>query len=296
MRLHPFIAAIPLLIAMPAAGQVSGQGIPDFAGLWAHPNVGWEYPVSGPGGVRHKPGFTGSAQLVGDDSNPVLKPETAAVIRRNAQISQSGLAFPDPDNQCMSQPVPYVFWNFEIEILQQKDKVTIIYNHDHDFREIRLNGQHPAKVVPSWHGDSIGHYEGDTLVVDTIGIKTGKFSSIDRFGTPYTEAMHVVERYRFIPYEAAKEAMARGEKEWGHVGAYDIDPAYRGRGLQLEFRVEDPGVFTMPWTATVTYLRSNNKEWEERACAENVGHYYNSATQYYSDKTARVPTADRADF
>jgi hypothetical protein len=196
----------------------------------------------------------------------------------------------------MSQPVPYIFWNFEIELLQQKDKVTILYNHDHDFREVRLNGQHPAKITPSWHGDSIGHYEGDTLVVDTIGIKTGKFSSIDRFGTPYSEKMHVVERYRFLPYEAAKEVMARGEKEWGHVGAYDIDPAYRGRGLQLEFQVDDPGVFTMPWTATVTYLPSRNKEWEERACAENVGHYYSGATQYYSDKTARPPTADKPDF
>ena len=90
--------------------------------------------------------------------------------------------------------------------------------------------------------------------------------------------------------------MARGEKEWGHVGAYDIDPAYRGRGLQLEFQVDDPGVFTMPWTATVTYLPSRNKEWEERACAENVGHYYSGATQYYSDKTARPPTADKPDF
>ncbi len=295
MRLHPFVAAISFLVAAPASAQISGQATPDFSGLWAHPSVGWEAPVSGPGPVRHKPGFTGSAQLVGDDTNPVLKPDTAAVIRRNGQISQSGLAFPDPDNQCMSQPVPYVFWNFEIQLLQQKDRVTILYNHDHDFRVVRLNGQHPAKVAPSVHGDSIGHYEGDTLVVDTVGIKTGKYSTIDRFGTPYSESMHVVERYRFIPYEAAKEAQARGEKEWGHVGAYDVDPAYRGRGLQLEFQVDDPGVFTMPWKATVTYLRSSHTEWEERACAENVGHYY-ELTQYFSDKDARVPTANQADF
>jgi len=195
----------------------------------------------------------------------------------------------------MSQPVPYVFWNFEIELLQQPDRVTILYNHDHDFRTVWLNRAHPANIVPSWHGDSIGHYEGDTLVVDTIGIKTGKFSSIDRFGTPYSENMHVIERYRFLPYEAAKEAMARGEKEWGHVAAYDIDPAYRGRGLQLEFRVDDPGVFTTPWTATVTYLPSSNKEWEERVCAENVEHYY-TLTQYYSDKDAHIPTAAKPDF
>ncbi len=295
MRLHLFVAAISSMAALPAAAQAPDQTIPDFAGLWAHPNVGWEYPVSGPSPVRHKPGGVGSANLVGDDTNPVLKPATAAVIRRNSEISRSGLAFPDPDNQCMSQPVPYIFWNFEIELLQQKDRVTILYNHDHDFREVKLNQPHPANIVPSWHGDSVGHYEGDTLVVDTIGIKTGKFSTIDRFGTPYTKALHVVEHYQFLSYEAAKEAQARGAKEWGHVGAFDVDPNYRGRGMQVEFKVDDPGVFTMPWTATVTYLPSSNKEWEERVCAENVGHYY-TLTQYYSDKDAHIPTAPKPDF
>src|SRR4051794_9108721 len=107
MRFHLCVAAILSMVALPALGQVSAQNIPDFSGLWAHPNVGWEYPVSGPGPVRHRPGATGSAQLLGDDTNPVLKPSTAEIIRKNAQISASGLAFPDPDNQCMSQPVPY---------------------------------------------------------------------------------------------------------------------------------------------------------------------------------------------
>jgi hypothetical protein len=295
MRLRLWIMAISCAAAVPAAAQAPQQTVPDFAGLWAHPNVGWEYPVTGPSPVRHKAGATGSANLVGDDTNPVLKPATAAIIRRNSQISQSGLAFPDPDNQCMSQPVPYIFWNFEIELLQQPDKVTILYNHDHDFRDVRLNQPHARNIVPSWHGDSVGHYEGDTLVVDTIGIKTGKFSTIDRFGTPYTDALHVVERYRFLDYDAAKEAQARGEKEWGHVGAFDVDPNYRGRGMQLEFRVDDPGVFTMPWTATVTYRRSINTTWEERVCAENTEHYY-TLTNYYSDKTAHIPTAPKPDF
>ena len=145
MRLHLFVAAMSSMLAFSALGQPA-QTIPDFSGLWAHPNVGWEYPVSGPGPVRHKPGATGSANLIGDDTNPVLKPATAAIIRRNSQISASGLAFPDPDNQCMSQPVPYIFWNFEIQLLQQPDKITILYNHDHDFREVRLNQPHPAKI------------------------------------------------------------------------------------------------------------------------------------------------------
>lgn len=296
MKLHWFAAVISCCSALPALAQAPAQAIPDFSGLWAHPSVGWEYPVSGPGGVRHIAGATGSNDLRGDATNPVLKPNAAAVIRRNSEISRSGLAFPDPDNQCMSQPVPYIFWNFEIELLQQPDKVTILYNHDHDFREVRLNQTHPAKIVPSWHGDSVGHYDGNTLVVDTIGIKTGSYSSIDRFGTPYTDALHVTERYRFIPYEQATEAQARGAKEWGRVrGPYDVDPNYRGPGLQLEFTVDDPGVFTRAWTATTTYLRSRNTEWEERVCAENTAPYY-TLMNYYSDKTAHIPTADKPDF
>jgi hypothetical protein len=261
---------------------------------------GAETPPAGRQGIvnlmhRASDGAYDGLKLVGDFNDPLLKPAAAAQVKRLGDISKTGNAFPDPSNQCAPQQPPYILRQQEIQLLQGKDEVTILYMLDHHVRHVRLNAQHPSKVAPSWMGDSIGHYEGDTLVVDTVGIKTGKFSSIDRFGTPYSEAMHVVERYRFLPYEAAKEAIARGEKEWGHVGAYDVDPAYRGRGLQLEFRVEDPGVFTMPWTATVTYLRSSNKEWEERACAENVGHYY-SLTQYYSDKDAHVPTAEKADF
>src|SRR5262249_5836003 len=145
------------------------------------------------------------------------------------EISLTGRAFPDPDNQCLVNPVPYIFWNFDIQLLQQKDKVSIIYQHDADRRVIRLNDTHPAMVTPSIHGDSVGHYEGDTLVVDTVGIKVGRYNMVDRFGTPYTQALHVVERYRLIDYDAAKQAFDRAEKEWPRIGG-NIDANYRGKG------------------------------------------------------------------
>ena len=147
-------------------------------------------------------------------------------------------------------------------------------------------------MVPSVHGYSVGHFEGDTLVIDTVGIKVGPYRTIDRFGTPYTQALHVVERYRLLDYEATKEALARAAKEWRPVGA-SVDSSYRGKGLQLEFTVEDPGVFTMPWSATITYGRSA-LEWDERVCAENVQHEYDG--QFFSDKDAHIPTADKPDF
>ena len=291
------VATMACTVAAPADGQPNAVSVPDFSGFWAHPSLGFGPPLSGPGPVRNtsrQPSGAGNFDLlVGDYTNPILKPEAAEIVRKRGEISLAGHAFPDPDNQCQQNPVPYIFWNFDIQLLQQPNKVTIIYQHDDDFREVRLNQSHPAKVIPSVHGDSVGHYEGDTLVVDTVGVKVGPYTMADRFGTPYAQALHVVERYRLLDYDLAKQAQEQAEKEWPRVGD-NIDRSYRGKGLQLEFRVEDQGVFTMPWSATMTYLRAARTAWEERVCAENVGHYYEA--QYYSDKDAHIPTADKPDF
>jgi hypothetical protein len=296
-------AAAPTLAQQPApvggAGGARSASIPDFTGaIWAHPMLGFESPLSGPGPVvnkrRTRTGTSDSNMLVGDYTNPILKPVAAEIVKKRGEISQSGLAFPDPDSMCMYEPVPYIFWNFEIQILQRPDKVTILYNHDHEFREVRLNQAHPAKVMPSAHGDSVGRYEGDTLVIDTIGVKVGPYTMIDRLGTPYTESLRVVERYRLIDHEAAVEAQARGFKEWPNIPAYAVDPDDKGQGLQLEFTVEDEGVFTMPWKGIVTYQLALRKYWEERICAENITHY--EGRNYYSDKNAKPPMADKPDF
>ena len=296
-------AATPALgqAAAPAIGSSgsttqSTASIPDFSGVWLHPGLGFGPPLSGPGPVRNKTRLPSGASdfnlVVGDYTNPILKPEAAEVVRKFGAISSSGRIFPDPDNMCLQNPLPYIFWNFNVMLLQQPDKVTLVYPHDSDFRVVRLNQPHPATVAPSIHGDSVGHYEGDTLVIDTVGIKLGPHRMVDRFGTPYTEALHVVERYRLIDYEATKEALAQAEKEWPRIGG--VDPTYRGKGLQLEFRVEDPGVFTMPWSATITYGRNPNQAWDERVCAENVLHDYQY--NYFSEKDAHLPTADKPDF
>jgi hypothetical protein len=293
------LATTALTSAIEQSPAQSGAKVPDFSGLWTHAALGFESPTAGPGPVRNRSRTRSGAsefnQLVGDYTNPILQPWAAEVVKKMGKISLSGLAFPDPDNQCLLNPVPYIFWNFEIEMLQQADTVTILYPHDQDHRKVRLNQPHRSPVTPTIHGDSVGHYEGDTLIVDTVGVKTRKYTMADRFGTPFTDALHVVERYRLIDYEAAKEAQERAHKEWPRVGSYAPDPKYKGKGLQLEFTVEDSGVFTMPWKATITYLRAGHEDWQERVCAENIEHYY-SGRQYYSDKDARIPTAEKPDF
>jgi len=113
----------------------------------------------------------------------------------------------------LAQRCAFCFSSGAIQILQQPDKVAILYTYDHQIRHVRLNQSHPAHVTPTWYGDSVGHYEGDTLVIDTVGIKVGPFATVDWYGTPHTEALHVVERYRFIDDEAAKEGWERDAKE-----------------------------------------------------------------------------------
>jgi hypothetical protein len=185
--------------------------------------------------------------------------------------------------------VPFVFTNGPTQLVQQPDRVTILYAYDHQVRRVRLNQPHPAQVTPSWYGDSVGHYEGDTLVVDTVGIKVGRYSMIDWYGTPHTQALHVVERYRLLDPQAAKEGFERDAKQH-NVAQGMRNPNALGKYLQLQFTVEDNGVFTTPWTATMTYGSGGSSaiDWEEQACAENI--------QWYSGKDADVPRADKPDF
>jgi hypothetical protein len=77
----------------------------------------------------------------------------------------------------------------------------------YEVRRVRLNQPHPARVTLSWYDDSVGHYEGDTLIIDTIGVKRGPYPMLDVYGTPFSDALHVVERYRLAEYAVAKTAI-----------------------------------------------------------------------------------------
>ena len=177
-----------------------------------------------------------------------------------------------------------------MQILQLPDKITFLYLRDHEFRQVRMNRPHPAEVTPSWYGDSVGYYEGDTLVIDTVGIKTDRpLAMLDMYGTPYSRALHVVERYRLLDYEAAREALERDAKEYAVIPNTSMqrDGAYRGKHLQLLFTVDDPGVLTVPWSATITYARPSGA-WVEDVCAEGTA---NSHTPPESKTCSRLRTS-----
>jgi hypothetical protein len=260
--------------------------------MWAHPSLpGMEPLASGPTSLvnlSRRNGRSNQLQLVGDYHNPILKPEAAAIVKKLGEESLAHFGFHNPRNQCWPNGVPFVLPSAGMELFQQGDHITMHYLVDHQVRHVRMNAQHPAKPTPSWYGDSVGHYEGDTLVIDTIGIKPGPFAMIDWFGTPQTPALHVIERYRLISYQEAQEGYARDAKENGR-NQQAFDPDYRGRVLQLLFTVDDPNVFTTPWSATVTYRHMTQDQWLENVCGENPH-------KYGTEEDVQLPTATTPDF
>jgi hypothetical protein len=323
----PLFMALAALVATPALGQTvtsgigpaseeaeRGPSVPDFTGVWVHPGFPWfEPPASGPGPVRNKsrwpqdpgdpatgtlalpplpPGVEGVSdydQLVGDYSNPILQPWAAEVVKKFGEMSLAGIVYGNPSNQCWPMPMLFIYKQGTVRVLQQPDRVLLIYTGPStDVRHVRLNDRHPEPLTPSWYGDSVGHYEGDTLVVDTVGVKTDRpYAMIDLFGTPYSKSLHVVERYRLREYDDVKDAIERNKKEnWLLQG--DIFSSHRGKFLQLHVTIEDEGVFTTPWTSTLTYVPRPDVA-TEVVCAENPREYYNN-------KDSDVPKAEKPDF
>jgi hypothetical protein len=297
MALHRLYFPLALTIAAAFAAPASGQGataqtIPDFSGIWAHANPGFEPLASGPTSLvnlSRRPNGTGDGlKLTGDHNNPILKPQAVETVKKHSELA-SNMGAPNPHNQCWLEGPPFAMTNGPTQILQAKDKVVILYQDNSQVRHIRLNSSHPEKVTPTWYGDSVGHYEGDTLVIDTVGIKVGKYSMVDWYGTPHSEALHVVERYRLLDYAAAKESFDRDAKE--HTVPAGLPKANpQGKYLQLFFTVDDPNVFTTPWSATMTYRYDGNGQldWVEQACTENL--------LWYPGKESDVPRAEKPDF
>jgi hypothetical protein len=300
----------------PSGGETHGAtSIPDFTRVWIHPGFPWfEPPASGPGPVTNKsrwpqqpgdplsgtvalpplpPGVEGISdydQLVGDYSNPILQPWAAEVVKKFGEMSLAGIVYGNPSNQCWPMPMLFIYKQGTVRIIQQPDKVLLIYTGPStDVRRVRLNDRHPEPLTPSWYGDSVGHYEGDTLVIDTVGVKTDRpYAMIDLFGTPYTKSLHVVERYRLREYDDVKDAIERNKKEnWLLQG--DVFSNHRGKFLQVHLTIEDEGVFTTPWTSTLTYVPRPDIA-SESVCADNLRQYY------YDHSDTNAPRADKPDF
>jgi hypothetical protein len=126
---------------------------------------------------------------------------------------------------CEPLGVPRVLLaNHPFKIIPAAGEVIVLYERSHDFREIHMDGRgHPKDLDPSWWGHSIGRWEGETLVVDTVGMNDKTW--LDYQGLPHSEALHVVERYRRVEHGT----------------------------LQLDLTIDDPKAYTKSWGLTYIY-------------------------------------------
>ena len=136
----------------------------------------------------------------------------------------------------------------------------MIAQHDNDVRRVYMNVPHSSNVKPSWYGESVGRYEGDTLVIDTIGLNDKTF--IDNFRTPHSEKLHVVERLRLVE---------------------------DGKFLEAQVLIDDPAVFLKPLHVTKRSRRVEAKLAEWR-CADG------EINNPFAEGADPLPVATKVDF
>jgi hypothetical protein len=258
--------------AAPKLAAEQGASAPDFSSndaAWVLADRDGDYiPVlGGPSPTRNDPahphvGNGAGAQptfRVADLANPNIRPWAKEIMKReNDKVLAGGIGY-SARSSCMPAGVP-AFMGYavfeSIHFLQKPKQVTMIFSGDAQVRRVYLDVPHSAHLKPSWYGESVGHYDGDTLVVDTVGMNDKTY--LDGFRTPHTEKLHVVERYKLVD---------------------------DGKTIQVTFKVEDPDTFYEPWTA-ITNLRRVQRPMHEEACAEN--------NQLLFDY--HIPIANKPDF
>ena len=164
-----FVLSVGALVS-PSMAADSGSAIPDLSGQWGRDMLFFEPPPSGPGPVvnsARKPDGTmvpleACCGIVnpwaGDHTNPILKPEAAAAVKKYADLALGGTVAPDLHNTCSPEPPPFVMsLHFGLQILQGRDEVTLFYLLYNTVRHVRLNATHPEDLKPSWQGHSVGH-------------------------------------------------------------------------------------------------------------------------------------------
>ena len=213
---------------------------------------------------------------IADLSNPILQPWVREQMKRdNDEVLAGKIPFMARE-RCYP---PGMAWNVfrrvtppMVFFVQQPTFVLLMYRGDNQFRHVYLNVPHSAHPKPSWSGESVGHYEnGDTLVVDTIGILVHRYNFVDNYRTPHTDQLHVVERYRLSP---------------------------DGKTIDVDVHFEDPGAFTTPWNARQHYARSDKGPIEEAICAESAGRgtdIFNWGLTHAAE-LAPMPQDDTPDF
>ena len=195
---HRDVSARPTL-PVPA---VSTANVPDARGAQALTagqmalNGYWRHPSYAPPpgtALRSSGAAAGTGPMAGVVAK--MQPWAAAVFAKAKEIEASGDFWPTPLNRCIPATVPGTGVPYGTHVLVEPHQVTFLYELLRTMRLVRIDQKHPAVLAPSWLGDSVGHWEGDTLVVDTIGFND---KNVLANAVPMTSRMHIVQRLRIV--------------------------------------------------------------------------------------------------
>ncbi len=232
MPLHrkALISASLAAVALAIAGPAFADG--DISGMWSLMN--YKATSVYPAAQRIPQTLEGGA--------PAMQPWARDLYAKRIADSDKGQPFAASNLSCLPMGMPLMMMaaNYPIQVIQTPKQVTMLFEETRVFRVIRMNEPHlPEAENFGFLGDSIGRWEGDTLVVDTTGFNDK--TSIDLTGMPHTEAMHLEERFRRL-----------------------------GDGtLEDLITVDDPKTFTKPWTTRTLYRPSGERIMEYFLCENN---------------------------
>src|SRR5215471_19452833 len=292
-------ALILSMLLCAVSSSALGAGVTDVTKVFGpNPTVGWistggdwKQPQSGPGPITQDPTVPHVSNeefrqtkrqptiAVGDPNAAILQPWAKEALRKHNEQVLAGKGGLSRQASCWPVGVPAFDLHgvHPLFVVQGPKEILMIWQGDHQVRHIYLTDKHSANAKPSWFGESIGHYEGDALVVDTIGFNTRTY--VDGFQTPHSDKMHVVERFRVIE---------------------------GGKFVEVNVHVEDPGAYTTPWNAVQRWRRVEpgvaendipitelSSSWpagplQEVACAEG-------AKSYFGGDGIPIPQAAKAD-
>lgn len=204
----------------PAAKRTAAH--PDLSGIWRVMNsASWDI-------LDHvaQPGIPAGRSVVEGNEIP-YRPEALEKKKRNFETRATA----DPETKCNLPGVPRITYTpFPFQILETPKQITLLYEYAHAVRNIFMDSPHPRGGAEWWLGDSRGHWEGNTLVVDVVDFNDRTW--FDRAGNSHSDALHVIERYT---------------------------PAGPDH-LRYDVLIEDPKTFTRPWKMSMLLYRQKEKD------------------------------------
>jgi len=220
--------ALPLVIfaqTAPHAGPAKTRAVsaaPDFSGVWFID----EY-----------------RRNILPNEDPPFQPWAEAKFkeRQSEKLHQDPDSGPDPTERCIPPGIPReMLQPFPWEIVQTRDRVIMIFEYQSLIRQIFTDGRgHPKDLEPTYMGNATGKFEGDTLVIDTVGFNDKTW--LDPMGLPHTDALHVVEHLRRVDHDT----------------------------LVDEYTIDDPKAYKKPWSTKRTFILKPDWQIQEYVCAEN---------------------------